>query len=41
MPSIGKVLDERGALTDPALEQRLREMTAGFAVYCRKLCGDS
>ena len=41
IPGIGKVLDERGALTDPALELRLREMTAGFAVFCRKLCGDS
>ncbi|MFV2072930.1 MAG: NADPH-dependent FMN reductase [Thermoanaerobaculales bacterium] len=38
IPNLGKVLDEKGALTDPALEQRLREMTTGFAGFCGKLC---
>ena len=37
LPGIGTLLDDDGRMTDPEIEDRLRQTVTGFARFCRSL----
>ncbi len=38
IPSIGRILDNSGKITDPEITDRLRQTVLGFAEFCKQLC---
>lgn len=37
IPNVGRTLDEKGRITDPDIDRRLKKTALGFASFCRNL----